>query len=67
MCASAEKSSPEVIKIVETVTPSTPTLFNFDELGQHTGIHFVPHALTHKGWNKTRKGVVVDDDLGDDG
>lgn len=65
MCVNARTSSPEVLEIEVTVVRLS--LFNFDELGQLTTIHFVPRALIQNESNKIRELLVVDHELGEDG
>lgn len=68
MCMNVKKSSPEVIEIVGTIVPpSKLSLFNFDELNEDTGTHFMLHEFMHNGSNRTIKVAAIDLDFDDDG
>lgn len=64
MCLHANKF---LSKVDDTVAPYELHLFILDEIGQHYFSQSVLHAPTHYGASNTRKPVVVDHDIGEDG
>lgn len=64
MCLDANKS---LSKANKTVALYELHLFILDEIGQHSFNQFVLHAPMHYGAGNTRKPIVVDHDIGEDG